>query len=167
MYSKNDYRYYLENQLMHSDDFLAHYGVKGMKWSKVKKKLSYDSDSGIWTNTRGGFVNNKGRGIVATSAQNSNTGETAIGLTYVNANKKIKKNASYNKIGRLSTTDTGVTKTIALDTTTKKKRKKASQKNVVNMIKNTGRFTKEYGDAVSSLVKYYHERTIRGRTKDV
>lgn len=32
MYSKNDYRYYLENQLMHSDDFLAHYGVQGMHW---------------------------------------------------------------------------------------------------------------------------------------
>lgn len=32
MYSKNDYRYYLENQLAHSDDFLAHYGVKGMRW---------------------------------------------------------------------------------------------------------------------------------------
>lgn len=34
MYSKNDYRYYLENQLMHSDDYFAHYGVKGMKWHK-------------------------------------------------------------------------------------------------------------------------------------
>lgn len=41
MYSKNDYRYYLENQLMHSDDFLAHYGVKGMKWKKRKKKYEY------------------------------------------------------------------------------------------------------------------------------
>lgn len=36
MYSKNDYRYYLENQLAHSDDFLAHYGVRGMKWRKRK-----------------------------------------------------------------------------------------------------------------------------------
>lgn len=36
MYSRNDYRYYLENRLMHSDDFLAHYGVKGMKWHKKK-----------------------------------------------------------------------------------------------------------------------------------
>ena len=32
MYSNNDYRYYLEHQLMESDDFLAHYGVKGMTW---------------------------------------------------------------------------------------------------------------------------------------
>lgn len=36
MYSKNDYRYYLDNQLAHSDDFLAHYGIKGMKWKKHK-----------------------------------------------------------------------------------------------------------------------------------
>ena len=36
MYSKNDYRYYLENQLIHSDDYLAHYGVKGMKWKQHK-----------------------------------------------------------------------------------------------------------------------------------
>lgn len=32
MYSRNDYRYYLEHQLMISDDYLAHYGVLGMKW---------------------------------------------------------------------------------------------------------------------------------------
>jgi len=36
MYSKNDYRYYLENQLVHSNDFLVHYGVKGMKWKQHK-----------------------------------------------------------------------------------------------------------------------------------
>lgn len=36
MYSKNDYRYYLDNRLMHSDDFLAHYGVRGMKWKHRK-----------------------------------------------------------------------------------------------------------------------------------
>lgn len=36
MYSDNDYRYYLEHQLMESGDFLAHYGVKGMKWKDHK-----------------------------------------------------------------------------------------------------------------------------------
>ena len=36
MYSKNDYRYYLEHRLEESDDYLAHYGVKGMKWHKHK-----------------------------------------------------------------------------------------------------------------------------------
>ena len=44
MYSKNDYRYYLENQLMHSDDFLAHYGVKGMKWRKHLKRAAIPKD---------------------------------------------------------------------------------------------------------------------------
>ena len=38
MYSKNDYRYYLERQLAQSEDFLAHYGVKGMKWKNHKRK---------------------------------------------------------------------------------------------------------------------------------
>ena len=41
MYSKNDYRYYLEHRLAESDDYLAHYGVKGMKWKKrLKKKIT-------------------------------------------------------------------------------------------------------------------------------
>ena len=34
MYSRNDYRYYLERRLAASDDFLAHYGVKGMRKGK-------------------------------------------------------------------------------------------------------------------------------------
>ena len=38
MYSKNDYRYYLEHRLAQSDDFLAHYGVEGMKWKNRKRK---------------------------------------------------------------------------------------------------------------------------------
>ena len=39
MYSKNDYRYYLEHRLEESDDYLAHYGVKGMKWKHHKSGL--------------------------------------------------------------------------------------------------------------------------------
>ena len=38
MYSNNDYRYYLEHRLAESDDYLAHYGVKGMKWKHHLKK---------------------------------------------------------------------------------------------------------------------------------
>lgn len=40
MYSKNDYRYYLEHR-MAEENYLAHYGVKGMKW-KHKKNSSGD-----------------------------------------------------------------------------------------------------------------------------
>lgn len=38
MYSRNDYRYYLERQLLVSDDYLAHYGVIGMKWGVIHDK---------------------------------------------------------------------------------------------------------------------------------
>lgn len=40
MYSRNDYRYYLEHRLEESDDYLAHYGVKGMKWRKHKSSFN-------------------------------------------------------------------------------------------------------------------------------
>lgn len=40
MYSRNDYRYYLEHRLEESDDYLAHYGVKGMKWKHHKNGLN-------------------------------------------------------------------------------------------------------------------------------
>lgn len=43
MYSRNDYRYYLEDQLAHSDDFLAHYGVRGMKWKHRMHAPDYRS----------------------------------------------------------------------------------------------------------------------------
>ena len=45
MYSKNDYRYYLEHR-MAEENYLAHYGVKGMKWHKHIKgeidNIKYD-----------------------------------------------------------------------------------------------------------------------------
>lgn len=47
MYSKNDYRDYLEHRLAESDDFLAHYGVKGMKWRKRKNStMEADQERG-------------------------------------------------------------------------------------------------------------------------
>ena len=68
MYSKNDYRYYLEHRLSNSDDYLAHYGVKGMKWNK-HKTIKTIQDTGQ-------FVSDKGF------------------LSYVDAEKKSKKAAS-------------------------------------------------------------------------
>ena len=46
MYSKNDYRYYLEHRASQSDDFLMHYGVKGMRWHKHLKR-KFEDVSGI------------------------------------------------------------------------------------------------------------------------
>jgi len=48
MYSRNDYRYYLEHRCAESDDFLMHYGVKGMKWKDHK----YAGVTG-WASTTG------------------------------------------------------------------------------------------------------------------
>ena len=90
MYSKNDYRYYLENQLAHSDDFLAHYGVKGMKWRKRKGSdqtsidvnkilnlgvhpLKYGKDGMLRTASKKGkrnVLNDKARGINRTKNTN-------------------------------------------------------------------------------------------------
>ena len=50
MYSKNDYRYYLEHRASQSEDFLMHYGVKGMKWHKHLKK-KFEDVTGV-TDTR-------------------------------------------------------------------------------------------------------------------
>ena len=38
MYSKNDYRYYLEHR-MAEENYLAHYGIRGMKWRKRKASV--------------------------------------------------------------------------------------------------------------------------------
>lgn len=130
MYSKNDYRYYLENQLMHSDDMLAHYGIKGMKWKK-HKQTNYDPNTGDWSRTSL-IGDNKGHAIALSKQHNSRTGKTGIGLTYVNSNKKEKYTPSINKVGRISTSNTGNSKTIAIDTSNKKKVRK---KKVTNLIK--------------------------------
>lgn len=45
MYSKNDYRYYLEHRIV-EDNYLAHYGVKGMKWKQhLKKKFDQNFEA--------------------------------------------------------------------------------------------------------------------------
>ena len=72
MYSKNDYRYYLEDQLMESDDYLAHYGVKGMKWKHRK--------------TTGGVYDPKEQARLNAS-KITGVGRTDRGSVYINVKK--------------------------------------------------------------------------------
>ena len=121
MYSKNDYRYYLENQLMHSDDFLSHYGVKGMKWRKRKKtryddrihdpklsgearknsgkvSVSYDREYGaLKVSAKGNNRKMKGnqrlvRGVSSSGKRDISIYSDEHGVTYINRrNTKMKK----------------------------------------------------------------------------
>ena len=77
MYSQNDYRYYLEHRLAQSEDFLAHYGIKGMKWKK-HKSTSYDPNTGMLTRTR--ELTNGSKSIGIQNFKYTPTGETGIRL---------------------------------------------------------------------------------------
>lgn len=79
MYSKNDYRYYLEHRLAESNNYLAHYGVKGMKW---KKHLANKVDS---------YLANKARNLGYGGTyyvNNDASGKTYSNMTQVKKNNK-------------------------------------------------------------------------------
>ena len=125
MYSKNDYRYYLENQLIHSDDYLAHYGVKGMKWKQHKKQYDVYSING--RRDYSGY-NYREAGIESRTNPNK---YLSVGSRKYDSGKKTvdiytgpsKKERSIKK-GRISI-DTGSEGShISIDTTKKKKSKK-------------------------------------------
>ena len=131
MYSKNDYRYYLEHRLAESDDYLAHYGIKGMKWKK-HSKITYDGKTGTWTKVRM-LGDNKGRVLGVSTGRSTRTGETAVGVSYANAKKKSKK-PKVKKLGKAVYIDTGDFKSLAIDTTTRRKKRKATAKRLANLV---------------------------------
>lgn len=141
MYSKNDYRYYLENQLMHSDDFLAHYGVKGMKWKQhLKKKFNNNYEIYNVSGTHNEFGGPNGQKKVGTikytergieSKKNPNR-YISVGSHKSSSGKRTKdiyfsptKKEHYLKKGRLEINTGEEGSHISLDVT-KKKRKKNS-----------------------------------------
>lgn len=132
MYSKNDYRYYLENQLSHSDDFLAHYGVKGMKW-KVHK-IKYDTGD---TRGRGLRISNdetnQSVGLHYATWKNGKNKPMGRALVYTKDNPlKNKKNSKMvdKTRGRLNVfgDSDGSYKEVTLDLSKKKKKKRKSIK---------------------------------------
>lgn len=144
MYSKNDYRFYLENQLIHSDDFLAHYGVKGMKWKKHLKSR-YDvyeknyTDTEYWRgqeNIKNG-VSYDGKMIAIDNKKHPNRyvevhkkkyadGKTATDINF-GATKK-ERDINIGKRVNVYTTSEG--SQLHIDTTKKKKSKKNKLSNL-------------------------------------
>lgn len=139
MYGKNDYRYYLENQLAHSDDYLAHYGVKGMKWKQhLKKKFNdnydvykisgeHDVYGGRNGQTKMGTVKYKERGIesknaykyVSVGSHKYSNGKSTRDLYF----SPTKKEHNIKK-GRLTINTGEEGSYVSIDTTKRKKSKK-------------------------------------------
>ena len=85
MYSNNDYRYYLEHRLAESDDFLAHYGVKGMKWKNHK------SPGELLRNAAQGVENHVRDNQIYNNQQEYNRYDKKIKKTEKKLEKKLKK----------------------------------------------------------------------------
>jgi len=99
MYSNNDYRYYLEHRLAESDDFLAHYGVKGMKWKKRVRnaidrnlanravKLGYERGGTYYANSNGSSKDE----YVTVKKNNKDLASNYLSNRGYQANAKIRK----------------------------------------------------------------------------
>ena len=147
MYSKNDYRYYLENQLMHSEDYLAHYGVKGMKWKQHLKKnyrvYNISGERGVYGGPNGqvktGSYKFKDRGIVS---KKNPSRYISVGEKKYSNGKKTKdlyfsptKKEHYLKKGRLEVNTGEEGSHVSIDVTKKKKKKTKSLTNKDKKVK--------------------------------
>lgn len=133
MYSKNDYRYYRENRLLYSDDFLAHYGVKGMKWGK--KKVTFEKRTDSYSGAKDYRIDfNKHEhwsdGIGIRYDNGKKTGKKSLSVYNTTRTKWDKKNDDYvyenKKKGRFSKqrAEDGVEYSIDLSKRKKKKKKR-------------------------------------------
>ena len=164
MYSKNDYRYYLEHRLAESDDFLAHYGVKGMKWKQhLKKKFNstFDTWNSKYSDTTGelgGENTSTYKGISSKKNPNrfiqvnnnkykNGAKETNILVPHVSKTKK----RIYKRVGRVTFDGGDYENTdgarISIDRSSRKRYKKNTKKRTVNSINSIGnetRWTAQY-----------------------
>lgn len=132
MYSRNDYRYYLESQLMNSDDYLAHYGVKGMKWKKHLKQ-KFDQNFNVYTGTKSfdylrGGATSKYAGIE--SKKNPSKYLEVSKRKYKDGGKETKiyfsptKKEHFKRLGRVRLSTGSEGSAISIDTSSKKQYKK-------------------------------------------
>lgn len=102
MYSRNDYRYYLEHRLEESDDYLAHYGVKGMKWKHHKNGLNTELNN-IKTDLRNrGYGDDKHTYVDPVNgrikARKNFKGSENSMRDYATGNYKIKRRTTNSKL---------------------------------------------------------------------
>ena len=148
MYSKNDYRYYLENQLMHSDDFLAHYGVKGMKWkhhlkNKFNQNFELYKGTNKWNSDLYGSGQTKYAGIeskkdpskyLEVSKYKHSDGQRQINVRF----SPTKKN-HYKRLGRIRLSSSSDGSVVSIDTSSKKSYKKNNAKELRSVV-NGGKY---------------------------
>lgn len=153
MRSKNDYLDYLERR-MSGDNYLAHYGVKGMKWKK-HTKLSFTGDDNHedsrWTKTT--EISNGRTAYGLEKSRNIHTGETGLRL--------YKEGKSGTKYGnRITKRSTGYSKSVEIDTSSKRARKKREKirKNRVRGYTALGALVTKYaGDAAGQSAQSRHD----------
>lgn len=144
MYSKNDYRYYLEHR-MAEENYLAHYGVKGMKWKHRKNDVTFEKNIDSTTGRRDYRIDfNKhdgwsdGIGIRYTP-KNKYTNRS-LSVYDTTRTKWDKKNDDYvyenKKRGRLSKTRAEDGVEYELDLSSRKKNKKSNKKGKKLKLKN-------------------------------
>ena len=165
MYSKNDYRYYLEHQLMNSDDFLAHYGVKGMKWKQhLKKRFDQNFETYKGTNKWDSDIYGSGQTKYAgiESKKNPSKYLEVSKYKHENGTKEINvhfsptKKEHYKRVGRLTVNTGEEGSAVSLDTSSKKRYKKNVRKRF-NSAVDTGAINARWaaGEAVKKTNKKY------------
>lgn len=131
MYSKNDYRYYLEHRIV-EDNYLAHYGVKGMKWKQHLKK-KFDQNFDVYKGTKSfdylrGGATSKYAGIE--SKKNPSRYLEVAKHKYKDGGKETKiyfsptKKDHFKRLGRVRLSTTSEGSAISIDTSKKKQYKK-------------------------------------------
>ena len=122
MYSKNDYRYYLEHRLEESDDYLAHYGVKGMKWKKRKGRDLLNILDGTRKRSLELVKEDNNRGVKATDrARNDYYNRRLRGFSESRTKTAPNMYTTRNK-GKYSKSETGHTMTLSSGGSTTVKR---------------------------------------------
>lgn len=150
MYSKNDYRYYLEHRLSNSDDYLAHYGVKGMKWKKHLKKVlskyaNFYKDSRSYNDGYRDGGTSKHIGVESKKNPNKYLEVSKFkyndGSKYTNIYFSPTKKSHYKRLGRVRLNAASEGGTISIDTSSKKQYKKNNAEELGDAVRRGNRRT--------------------------